>query len=110
MPHISFSSGGVGVEGRGVLYLFSLTPFRLEAGGVLRLSGRLGLEQRLSEVLVGCRAVEGEATENVPAQGHVSKHCWLGVCVCVECPLLAQMRQESCEQLSQGPTPSGAGS
>lgn len=97
----------MGVRGRReILYLFSLTPFRLEAGGVLRLS--LTVLKDCNQKSLdpgGPQSCEGGDRRRYPAQGHVTKHCWLGggagrgwgeVCV-LSVHYLPQMGQESCE-------------
>lgn len=73
-----------------MLYLFSLTPFRLEARGVLRLSLTVLKDWNQKSLDPGgLQSCGGGDCRRYSAQGHVSKRCWLGVCVCgvsITCP------------------------
>ena len=112
LSHFLFRIPRVGLGGRReIVCLFSLTPFRLEAGGVLRLS--LTIHKDCNQKSLdpgGPQRCRGRDRRRHPAQGRVNKHWGLGgVCVW-SVRYLPQMRQERCEQLSPGPSPSGAGS
>ena len=106
LSHFLFRIPRVGVRGRReILYLFSLTPFRLEAGGVLRLS--LTFLKDCNQKSLdpgGPQSCGGGERRRYPAQGHVSKHCWLGGgaggrCVCgvsITCPRWGKKVVSSC--------------
>ena len=116
LSHFLFRIPRVGVRGRReILYLFSLTPFRLEAGGVLRLSLTVLKDCNQKSLDPGGPQSCGVGDHRrYPAQGHVSKHCWLGggrwVGGCVECPLPAPDEARELWALVPWATPSDVGS